>query len=386
MKKRKICIVTGTRAEYGLLRWLMDGINKSTKLELQIIATGMHLSEDFGLTFKEIEKDGFHIDCKVNILGNHNSSYSISESTSLGIKGFSTSLEKIKPDIVILLGDRFEMLSAAIAATFAKIPIAHIHGGETTEGAFDESIRHSITKMSWWHFVAAEDYARRVIQLGESPQRVFNVGSLGIEAINKTKLLSRKKLIEKMGIQFKEKNLMVTFHPVTLEQKTSKNNFKSILDSLIINKDIYIIFTMPNADPDSAIIKEMIDDFVFHQKDRSIAFTSMGHLNYLSTLQFVDGVLGNSSSGIIEAPIFKIGTINIGDRQKGRLRSSSIIDCRPDVKLINQSINKLYSKDFKKTLIQSKNVYGSGNSSKNIIDILKIDKIPKELKKNFYDL
>jgi len=285
-----------------------------------------------------------------------------------------------------LLGDRFEMLSAAIAATFAKIPIAHIHGGETTEGAFDESIRHSITKMSWWHFVAAEDYARRVIQLGESPQRVFNVGSLGIEAINKTKLLSRKKLIEKMGIQFKEKNLMVTFHPVTLEQKTSKNNFKSILDSLIINKDIYIIFTMPNADPDSAIIKEMIDDFVLHQKERSIAFTSMGHLNYLSTLQFVDGVLGNSSSGIIEAPIFKIGTINIGDRQKGRLRSSSIIDCRPDVKLINQSINKLYSKDFKKTLIQSKNVYGSGNSSKNIIDILKIDKIPKELKKDFYDL
>ena len=238
MKKRKICVVTGTRAEYGLLRWLMDEINKSTKLDLQIIATGMHLSPEFGLTYKEIEKDGFKIDKKIEMLLSADTPSSISKSTGLGLIGFADAFYELNPDIVIVLGDRYEVLAASLSAMFGNIPIAHIHGGETTAGAFDEAIRHSITKMSWWHFVAADEYEKRVIQLGESPGRVFNVGGLGVDAIKKTNLLSKDELMIKTGIKFGKKNLLITYHPVTLENKTSKQDFKSLLDVLSEIKDI----------------------------------------------------------------------------------------------------------------------------------------------------
>ena len=386
MRKRKICIVTGTRAEYGLLYWLMKSIEDDPNLELQVIATGMHLSPEFGSTYKEIERDGFRINKKVEMILSADTPSAIAKSTGLGMIGFADALEELKPDILMVLGDRFELLAAAFAAVVARIPIGHIHGGETTIGAFDEAIRHSITKMSWWHFVAADEYEKRVIQLGENPGRVFNVGGLGVDAIKKTNLLSKDKLMTKTGIKFGKKNLLITYHPVTLENKTSQQDFKSILDVLSEIKDIYLIFTMPNADSDGRIIKKMISDFVFNQSERSISFTSMGSLNYLSTLQYVDGVIGNSSSGLAEAPTFKIGTINIGDRQKGRLKAESIIDCEPTKKSIKLAIDKLYGHKFQKDIHSVQNPYGDGDAIEKIMSILLNKPIPEDMKKDFYDL
>jgi GDP/UDP-N,N'-diacetylbacillosamine 2-epimerase (hydrolysing) len=386
MKKKKICVVTGTRAEYGLLRCLMDGINKSTKLDLKIVVTGMHLSPEFGLTYQEIENDGFEIDKKIEMLLSADTPSSISKSIGLGLIGFADSFFELNPDIVIVLGDRYEVLAASLAAMFGNIPIAHIHGGETTAGAFDEAIRHSITKMAWWHFVAADEYEKRVIQLGENPERVFNVGGLGVDTIKKTNLLSKDELMIKAGIKFGKKNLLITYHPVTLENKTSQQDFKSLLDVLSEIKDIYLIFTMPNADTDGRVIKKMINDFVFNQSERSISFTSMGSLNYLSTLQYVDGVVGNSSSGLAEAPTFKIGTINIGDRQKGRLKAESIIDCEPTKKSIKLAIDKLYGHKFQKDIHSVQNPYGDGDAIKKIMSILSNKPIPEDMKKDFYDL
>ena len=385
-KLKKICVVTGSRAEYGLLRYLMKEIQVSSEFELQIIATGMHLSPEFGLTYQEIEKDRFVINEKVEMLLASDTSSAISKSTGLGIIGFSDSYNSLKPDLIIVLGDRYEILAAVIAALFAKIPIAHIHGGETTQGAYDEAIRHSITKMAWWHFVAAKEYQKRVVQLGEDPARVFNVGGLGVDAIKKTKLLSKKELIKNTGIQFRKKNLLVTYHPVTLEKQTSQKHFQVLLDVLQELKNVYLIFTMPNADSDGRIIKKMINEFTDNNKERSISFTSMGRLKYLSTLQFVDGVIGNSSSGLAEAPTFKVGTINIGDRQKGRLKADSVIDCKPTKASIKQAIETLYSEDFRNILPAVQNPYGKGNASDKIMKILREVKIPEQLKKEFYDL
>ena len=386
MKKRKICVVTGTRAEYGLLRWLMDGINKSTKLELQIIVTGMHLSPEFGLTYKEIQNDGFKINRKVEMLLSSDTPLAISKSTGLGLFGMADAYEHLNPDIVVVLGDRFEILAASLAALFASIPIAHIHGGETTAGAYDEAIRHSITKMAWWHFVAANEYEKRVIQLGEDPKRIFNVGGLGVDAIKQTKLLSKKDLMYKTGIKFGQKNLVITYHPVTLEKQTSQKSFQALFDVLDDLKDTYLIFTMPNADSDGRIIKNMINDFVKDHPEKSILFSSMGNLNYLSTLQFVDGVVGNSSSGLAETPTFKIGTINIGDRQKGRLKAKSVIDCMPSKTSIKKAIDTLYSEDFQKVFPSVKNPYGEGGATEKIMNILLNEPMPEDIKKKFYDL
>ena len=383
---RKVCIVTGTRAEYGLLRWVMEGIRRSPMLELQLIATGMHLSPEFGLTYKEIEHDGFDIDRKVEMILSADTPSAITKSTGLGMIGFADALAELQPDAVLLLGDRYELLAAAFAAAVARIPIGHIHGGETTEGAFDEAIRHSITKMAWWHFVAAEEYQKRVVQLGEDPARVFNVGGLGVDAIKKAKLLSKNELSEKTGIQFGGKNLLVTYHPVTLELNSSQKQFQVLLDVLDELKDINLIFTMPNSDTDGRIIKDMIDDFVSNHGERSIAFTSMGHLNYLSALQYVDGVVGNSSSGLLEVPTFKIGTVNIGDRQKGRMKSESVIDCEPSRDSIEKAITILYSKDFRSSLPITKNPYGEGKASEKILDVLQNEPLPEEPKKVFYNL
>ena len=386
MKNRNICVVTGTRADYGLLSRLIKTLKNDQDLNLQIIATGMHLSPEFGLTQNEIEKDGFKINKSVEMLLSADTSSSISKSTGLGLIGFSDVFKELKPDIVILLGDRYEIFSASIAATFAKIPIAHIHGGETSQGAYDEAMRHSISKMAWWHFVSTEDYKKRVIQLGEDPKRIYNVGGLGVDAIKNLKLLSKKKLIENTGIKIGHKNLLVTYHPVTLENNTSKKQFEGLLNALNDFNNINIIFTMPNADSYSRIIKNMIDNFVLKNQKRSISFSSMGHLNYLSTMKLVDGVIGNSSSGLMEAPTFKIGTINIGDRQKGRIKSDSIIDCEPNKRSIKNAINKLYSEKFQLALSSVKNPYEGINPVREIIKILKSDLLPKELKKEFYDL
>jgi len=386
MNKRKICVVTGTRAEYGLLYWLMKSINDDPKLELQIIVTGMHLSPEFGLTYKEIEKDGFTINHKIEMLLSADTPSAISKSTGMGLIGFADAYNELDPDIVVIIGDRYEILAASIACLYAKIPIAHISGGETSIGAFDEAIRHSITKMAWWHFVAADEYEKRVIQLGENPKRVFNVGGLGVDAIKKAKLLSKKEVMNKTSIKFGHKNLLITYHPVTLEKQTSKKNIQSLLEVLADLNDIYLIFTMPNSDPEGRIIKQEIDEFVLTHRHRSIAFNSMGHLNYLSALQYVDGVVGNSSSGLAEAPTFRIGTVNIGDRQKGRLKAKSIIDCEPTKASIKKAIKTLYSEDFQNILPTINNPYSKVNGTEKIIKILRDTILPKELKKEFHDI
>jgi GDP/UDP-N,N'-diacetylbacillosamine 2-epimerase (hydrolysing) len=383
---RKICVVTGSRAEYGLLRLVMEGIRNSPKLDLQVLATGMHLSQEFGLTYREIEKDGFRIDRKVEMLLSSDTSVGIAKSMGLGMIGFADSLNDLKPDLLLVLGDRYEIFAASSSAMIANIPIMHIHGGETTAGAFDEAIRHSITKMAWWHFVAADEYRKRVIQLGENPNRVFEVGGMGVDAIKKTKLLTKNYLIDKIGIKFSRNNFLITYHAATLEQNNSQKHLQELLDVLDELENMYLIFTMPNADTDCRIIKNMILDYVNNHPNNSISFTSMGSLIYLSTLQFIDGVIGNSSSGLTEAPTFKIGTINIGDRQKGRLKAESVIDCEPTNKSIKQAIKKLYSKSFRKVLNSVKNPYGEGDATEKIMRFLTNEPLPKDIKKDFYDL
>ncbi len=382
---KKICVVTGTRAEYGLLYWLMKEIEADKDLELQLIVTGMHLSSEFGLTYKEIEKE-FKINKKIEMLLSSDTSIGISKSMGLAQISFAEAYDELKPDIVVVLGDRYEIFSATSAAMIAKIPVAHLHGGETTEGAFDESIRHSITKMSHLHFTATQEYKNRVIQLGEYPSRVFNVGGMGIENIKRLKLLSKEEFEKSIDFKLNKKNILVTFHPVTLEKSTAKEQFQELLDAIDELEDTNIIFTKANSDTDGRVINQMIDEYVTNHSDKAVGFTSLGQLRYLSALQFVDAMVGNSSSGIAEAPSFKIGTINIGDRQKGRIKAQSIIDCEPKKEVILKAFNKLYSNKFKDLLQTIKNPYGDGCASMNIIEEIKKIDLKNILKKSFYDL
>lgn len=383
---RKICVVTGTRAEFGLLRWLMTEIAQHPKLELQVAATGMHLSPEFGSTYQEIEAAGFVIDAKVEMLLSADSNTSVTKSMGLGMIGFADAYERLQPDVVVVLGDRFEIFAATSAALIAGIPVAHLHGGETTEGAFDEAIRHSITKMSHLHFVAAEEYRNRVIQLGEQPARVFNVGGMGIDAIKRIELLDRAALEESMDFQLGDKNLLITFHPVTLEgQGSSTKQMQALLDALAEMKDTHLIFTMPNADTGGRELSRMVREFVEGRESASM-YSSLGQLRYFSCLAQVDGVVGNSSSGLLEAPAFHIGTVNIGDRQKGRLKAQSVIDCDPSKEAILQAIAKLYSRDFLSSLQAVSNPYGNGGASKAIVKILADHPLDGLLKKSFYNL
>lgn len=385
MKKKKVCIITGSRAEYGLLYWLMKAIEESKKLELQIIVTGMHLSDEFGNTYLQIEKDGFNIDKKVDISITSDSEIAISKSMSIGIIGFARAYDELNPDLIIVLGDRFEIFSAVTAATISRIPIAHLHGGELTEGAIDEAFRHSITKMSHLHFVATEDYRNRVVQLGENPQKVFNVGGLGIDNIFKLDLLSKRDFEKEVNFKLGNRNLLVTFHPVTLEKSTSKIHFQNLLNSLDLLTNTKIIFTKANSDIDGRIINKMIDQYV-SKNENSIAFKSMGQINYLSALQFIDAVVGNSSSGLLEAPSFKIGTINIGDRQKGRIEAESVISCDSNTLSINKALNRIYSEEFQNTIKNSTNPYGNGGSADQILRIIENIDFYNIIKKSFYDI
>jgi GDP/UDP-N,N'-diacetylbacillosamine 2-epimerase (hydrolysing) len=383
-KMRKICVITGARAEYSLLYWLIKEIEKDPDLELQLIVTGMHLSPEFGLTYKEIEKD-FLIDKKIEMLLSSDTSVGISKSMGLAQISFAEAYADLSLDLIVVLGDRFEILSAVSAAMIAKIPVAHLHGGETTEGAFDEAIRHSITKMSHLHFTATETYKNRVIQLGEQPSRVFNVGGLGIDNINKLDLLSKSDFEKAINFTLGEKNILVTFHPVTLEHSTAKTQFQALLDSISKLHNTKVIFTKANSDTDGRVINSMIDNYVA-KRNNTIAFASMGQLKYLSALQFMDAVVGNSSSGLAEAPSFNIATIDIGDRQKGRIKADSIISCSPTQESIDHSFEKLYSKYFQNIVNSTKNPYGKGGASKEIVKIIKQTNLDSILKKHFYDL
>jgi len=382
---RKICVVTGTRADYGLLRWVMEGIRQTSDLELQVIATGMHLSPEFGLTYREIEKDGFCINCKVEMLLSSDTPEGLCKSMGLSLIGFGEAIKQLQPDLMLVLGDRFEIFSAVAAATIARIPIAHLHGGETTEGAFDEGFRHSITKMSHLHFVAAEEYKKRVIQLGENPNRVFLVGGLGIDNIEKLTLLDRPALETSLGFELARRNLLITFHPVTLENSTSAWQMAELLASLETLKATQLIFTMPNADTDSRVLFDMVEKFVADHSNAH-AYTSLGQLRYLSCIQHVDGVVGNSSSGLAEVPSFGKGTINIGDRQRGRLKAESVIDCKPDSDAITAALQRLYLPEFQAILKTVCNPYGEGGASEKVVQILQDYSFEHLLKKPFYNL
>jgi GDP/UDP-N,N'-diacetylbacillosamine 2-epimerase (hydrolysing) len=382
---RKICVVTGARAEYGLLRWVMQGIHQSPDLELQVIATGMHLSPEFGLTYKEIEGDGFHIDRKVEMLLSSDTPSGLAKSMGLGLIGFGEVLQELQPDLLLVLGDRFEIFSAVAAAMVARIPLAHLHGGESTEGAFDEAIRHSITKMAHLHFVAAEEYRKRVIQLGEHPDRVFLVGGLGIDNIKKLDLLDRSVLEATLKFKLGPKNLLITFHPVTLENETSSKQMAELLAALEALEGTHFIFTMPNADTDGHVLFDMIKQFVSKHPHARL-YASLGQLRYLSCVKHVDGVVGNSSSGLTEVPSFGKGTINIGDRQRGRLKARSVIDCSSEQGSIAAALQKLYSKEFQLMLKNVKNPYGEGGASERVVETLMKVSLENVLKKQFFDL
>jgi GDP/UDP-N,N'-diacetylbacillosamine 2-epimerase (hydrolysing) len=381
---RKICVITGTRAEYGLLRWVMQGIKEDPELTLQVIVTGMHLSPEFGLTYRAIEQDGFYIDRKVEMLTSSDTPVGIAKSMGLGLIGFADALNELHPDLIVVLGDRFEIFSAVAAALVARIPVAHLHGGEATEGLIDEAIRHSITKMSHLHFVAAEEYRQRVIQLGEQPERVFLVGGLGIDNIKRLQLLDRAELETSLDFKLGEKSLLITFHPVTLETTTASGQMEELLAALAELKDTQLIFTLPNADTDGRALIKMVEQFV-SQHPNARAYTSLGQLRYLSCISYVDGVVGNSSSGLAEVPSFKKGTINIGDRQRGRVQAASVINCEPTRQSITAALEKLCDTNFQAGLSQVRNPYGEGGASEKITAVIKSFALEDVLKKRFYD-
>lgn len=384
--KRKVCVFTGTRAEYGLLRPLIELIRDEAELELQLLVSGMHLSPEFGLTASEIEKDGFKIDERVEMLLSSDSPVGICKSMGLGMIGFSEALNRLNPDLLVILGDRFEGFAAASAAMICRIPIAHLHGGEATYGLIDEPIRHSITKMSLLHFTSTDEYRNRVVQLGENPKRVFNVGAIGLENIKKLKLVDRPELDRTIGFDLGQKSILVTYHPVTLEEDTARQQMQSLLAALDYFADLRIIFTKGNADTGGRVINSMIDSYVEQNRNRSVAFTSMGQLLYLSAMNQVKAVVGNSSSGIIEAPGFKIPTVNIGDRQKGRVMAESVLSCGCSESEIREAVSQALSEDFQRLSANVSNPYEKEDTALVIKDIIKEFDLTGQLKKEFYDV
>lgn len=383
---RRVCIVTGTRAEYGLLNGVIDGVRGADGLTLQLVVTGMHLSPEFGLTYREIEADGFAIDERIEMLLSSDTPIGVSKAIGLGMIGFADAFARLRPDVVVLLGDRFEILAAASAALIAGIPIAHIHGGESTEGALDEAIRHSVTKMAHLHFVAAAPYRDRVIQLGEAPERVFLVGGLGIDAIHRLDLLDRDGLEQALGFMLGERNLLITFHPPTLQPDQAAEQMQALLDALdLLGPETHLIFTMPNADAGGRELKAMVDRFV-ESRPNARAFTSLGQHRYLSCMRHMDAVVGNSSSGLLEAPALGIGTINIGDRQTGRLKASSVVDCAPQREAIATALDHLFSANFQAKQARKDNPYGNGGASEAIVAELTSHPLDGLLKKQFYDI
>jgi len=388
MTKKKLCIITGSRAEWGIFYPLAKEIKRNKDLFiLQIIATGSHLSPKFGLTYKEIEKDGFGIDRAVKILLPGDTEEAIAKSVGRAIIGITDSIKSLKPDLIFLLGDRFETFAAAVASLFLKVPVAHIHGGELTEGSIDDSLRHAITKMTYLHFVSTETYRHRVIQMGEDPKRVFNVGALGLDNIKNARLLNREEFQERINFKLGAKNIMVTFHPSTYEKKkVSEKQCRSLLKAIDALPDVKVIFTKPGADMYSQIIIKLIDDYVSMHRDKAIAFESMGRELYLSAIRFMDVVAGNSSSGIIEVPSFGIPTINIGRREDGRIKGDTVIDV-PEcgVNDIKRAFLRALSDNFRKRCKGAKNLYGDGKASRRIVDIVKKVEIASS-RKRFLDL
>lgn len=382
----KIAVVTGSRAEYGLLKPLLDAIRKDRSLKLQLLVTGMHLSPEFGLTYQQIEQDGYRIDEKVEMLLSGDTDSAIVKSTAIGMMGMADALLRLQPDWVVLLGDRFETFAAAFAAHQAKIPVAHLHGGELTEGATDDAMRHAITKMSYLHFTSTETYRKRVIQLGESPDRVVNVGAIGLESVRNIKRLSKKELEKQMDLKFGKLNFLVTYHPVTLEKQTAAQQVQQMLDALDRFPEARLVITMPNADADGRIIMRLMEQYAKKDQGRIKLFTSLGQLRYLSVLKQVQLVIGNSSSGIIEVPDMHIPTINIGNRQQGRVKSKTVIDSKTDSVSIIKAIRQSLSLQFNQQCRSARNPYSKAGTAAAILSRIRRAGKLSSIKKKFYDL
>jgi GDP/UDP-N,N'-diacetylbacillosamine 2-epimerase (hydrolysing) len=379
---KKICVITGTRAEYGLLQPLIRGILRDPGLELQLVVTGMHLSPEFGLTWKEIEADGIPITRKTEILLSSDTAVGVSKSTGLAQISFAETFDQLKPDLIVLLGDRTEIFAAAAAALIACIPVAHISGGEITQGAYDDAIRHSITKMSHLHFTSTETYRRRVIRMGEHPDTVFNTGALAIDNIKSMKLLTRDEFEASIGRKLLSKNLLITFHPVTLNTQPAGEQFSQLLLALDELENTLLIFTRPNSDKDGRIISQMIDEYTDSHPDKSIAFSSLGHLRYLSAISLVDAVVGNSSSGIIEVPALNKPTVNIGDRQKGRIMGPSIFNCPPNRDAIGICLEQAFAYDPSG---HREHLYGDGTAAEKILSVIRSTDTNNLIIKQFHD-
>ncbi len=386
MHKRKIAIFTGTRAEYGLLYWIIKGLNDAKDIDVKLMVGGMHLSPEFGNTVNEIKRDGFKIAHSFEFLLSSETAEGISKSMGLALISACEFFERDRPDILLVLGDRYESFAVAQAAMIARIPIAHIHGGEITEGLIDEAIRHSITKMSHFHFAATEDYKNRIIQLGESPKNIFNYGAPGIDNIKKLKLLNKKDLSKKFNISFDNPYFMSTYHPVTLTENDGEKELKNLISALDAFKDYQVIISYPNADTNSRVLIEILEKYRDKNSDRVHLFQSLGQLNYLSLLKHSSLVIGNSSSGIIEAPSLKIPTIDIGDRQSGRIKGETVISCQSSINSIKKAIKKGLSKSFNEKCKKSNNPYGDGKASKKIIQSLRNIKLENILIKKFHNL
>lgn len=383
--KNTICVVTGSRSEYGLLRWLMQDIKDDPNLALQLIVTGSHLSKNFGNTQNEIEDDGFFINKKIKTLSSSDNEVGILRSVANGLYSFPNAIKSLNPKLVIILGDRYEIMPVAISTLILGVPLAHIHGGELTMGSYDDAIRHSITKMANLHFVSTKSYLKRIVQMGEDPKTVFLVGGLGQDNLKRLELLDRHELEKEIDFQFGKKSLLVTFHAETISNLNVENQINSLLDALKTLDGINLLFTMPNADHGNKIIFKKIRNFVKYNNNSTV-ITSMGQLHYLSAMKHVNGLVGNSSSGIIEAPSLKKGTVNVGRRQEGRVQAKSIINTDFETKNIIKAIRKLFSKKFQDGLSSVINPYGNGGASRKILKIINTLNYNSLKGKNFNDI
>lgn len=381
---RKVAVFTGTRAEYGLLYWLMKDIQANLHLELQVIVSGMHLSPEFGETWKQIQLDGFSIDAKVEMLLSSDTPVGVVKSMGVGALGFADSLDRLRPDMLVVLGDRFEALAIVQAALIMRIPVAHLHGGEITEGAYDDAIRHAISKMANLHFVAAEAYRRRVIQMGESPERVFNVGAIGLDHVRRSPKMDLQELAESLGFALRSPYLLVTYHPVTSLDEDPQQSFNALLEALDKFPEQQVILTYPNADNGGRAIIPPLEAYAQRQPERVLAIPSLGFRRYLSAVSMASAVVGNSSSGIIEVPAFGIPTVNIGVRQKGRLAADSVLHCEPNAEAIERALHQALSYEFAEISKKTVNPYGQGSVAEAIVSVL--EHFDGALHKSFHDL
>lgn len=385
---RKICVITGTRAEFGLLSGLMRLIQQSEDTTLQVVATNMHLSERYGNTYREIEEAGFTIDYKVPMLdesGADDSTATI-KAMSRALAGFADVYDALQPDLIVVLGDRFEILCAVEAALIKQIPVAHLHGGELTYGAYDDAIRHSITKMSHLHFTSTEEYRKRVIQLGEQPERVFNVGALGVENIKRVPLMSKEEVERDLQFEIGDNTLLITYHPVTLSDSNPLDDIQALFDALDEHPELRVIFTMPNSDTGGHVIAEAIEQYAAQYSDHVRAYKSLGMRRYLSVMKYCTAVVGNSSSGVLETPSFHIPTLNIGSRQDGRIAATSVYNCATDKASISAGLDYILSPEFRAIAAKAKNPYDKEGTAQAIFDVISTYPLEGIIQKKFYDL